>query len=130
VLLSLHVNKCHLNYYYYYYYYSSKCMTFTIIYLKQTMFLVYTVLQLFCIYNLLHVMLLPMLNALYFYISASRSVQCPILLFFGGGGSFLILCFPGLLLRYCLSGFEMVPIAPVITGITFVSHSICAVLLL
>ena len=31
---------------------SSSCWVFTIIYLKQPMFLVYTVLQLFCIYNL------------------------------------------------------------------------------
>ena len=31
----------------------------------------------------------------------------------------LILCFPGMLLQYCLSDFEMVPLAPVITGNTF-----------
>jgi hypothetical protein len=35
-----------------------------------------------------------------------------------------------MLLRCCLSDFEIVPVAPVITGITFVLHSICAVLLL
>jgi len=28
--------------------------------------------------------------------------------------------FPNMLLRYCLSDFEVVPVAPVITGITFV----------
>ena len=33
-------------------YLSSLCRTFTIIYLQQTMFLRYTVLQLFCVYNL------------------------------------------------------------------------------
>jgi hypothetical protein len=33
--------------------------------------------------------------------------------------SSLISRFPGVLLRYCLSDFEMVPIAPSITGITF-----------
>jgi len=33
--------------------------------------------------------------------------------------SFLISCFTGTLLRYCLSDFEMVPVAPVIIGITF-----------
>ena len=33
--------------------------------------------------------------------------------------SSLISCFPCMLLRYCLSDFEMVPVAPVITGITF-----------
>ena len=31
-------------------------------------------------------------------------------------GSSLISCFPGTLLRYCLSDFEMVPVAPIITG--------------
>ena len=28
-------------------------------------------------------------------------------------------CLPGMLLRYFLNNFEMVPVAPVITGITF-----------
>ena len=31
----------------------------------------------------------------------------------------LILCYPGMLLRYCLNDFEMVPVAPITTGITF-----------
>ena len=34
-------------------------------------------------------------------------------------GSSLISWFPGMLLRYCMSDFEIVPIAPVITGINF-----------
>jgi hypothetical protein len=34
--------------------------------------------------------------------------------------SSLILCFPGMLLRHFLNYFEMVPVAPVITGITSV----------
>ena len=33
--------------------------------------------------------------------------------------SSLISCFPDMLLRYCLSDFEMVPVAPFITDITF-----------
>ena len=33
--------------------------------------------------------------------------------------NFLISCFPGMLFRYGLSALEMVPIALVITGITF-----------
>ena len=44
--------------------------------------------------------------------------------------SSLISCFPGVLFRYCLSDFEMVPVAPIITGITFASHSTCAEFLL
>ena len=34
--------------------------------------------------------------------------------------SSLILCFPSMLLRHCLSDFEMVPVAPIITANTFV----------
>ena len=33
--------------------------------------------------------------------------------------SSLISCFPGMLLRYCLSDLEMVPFAYIISGITF-----------
>ena len=33
--------------------------------------------------------------------------------------SSLVLCFPGMLLRYCLSDFEMVPVTSVVSGITF-----------
>jgi len=33
--------------------------------------------------------------------------------------SALISCFPGMLLRYCLSDFVMVPVIPIITGIAF-----------
>ena len=47
-------------------------------------------------------------------------VQCPVWLFFFC--SSLISCFPGMLLRYCLSDFEMVSVAPVITGTAFVSY--------
>ena len=42
----------------------------------------------------------------------------------------LILCFPGMLLRHCLSDFEMVPVAHVITGILLLSHSTCTEFLL
>ena len=34
--------------------------------------------------------------------------------------SSVISCFPGMLLRYFLNDFEMVPVAPIIVGITFV----------
>jgi len=44
-------------------------------------------------------------------------VQCPIWLFFGG--SSLISCSSGMLLRYCLSDFEVVPLTHIITGIAF-----------
>ena len=72
-----------------------------------------------------HVMLFPALNVLYFYISTFRimcavpsmAVLC----------SPLIPCFRGLLLRYRVNGFETVPIALIITGITFVLHGTCDV---
>jgi hypothetical protein len=34
--------------------------------------------------------------------------------------SSLISCFPGMLLKYFLNDFQMVPVAPIITGVTFV----------
>ena len=36
-------------------------------------------------------------------------------------------CFPGMLLTYFLNNFEIVPVAPIITGITFVFtfHMLC-----
>ena len=59
----------------------------------------------------------PVKYVLYFYISnfrtkcaeSNRAAFC----------SSLISCFPGVLLRYCLSDFEMVSVALIITGITF-----------
>ena len=67
---------------------------------------------------MLHVMSFPMSNVLYFYISTFQS-RCavPNMAVFC---SFLNGCFLGMLLRYFLSNFEMVPAVPIITGITFV----------
>ena len=62
--------------------------------------------------------LVSLLNLLYFYISTFRSV-CAVpnmAVFF----SSLTSCFPGMLLAYFLNYFEPVPVAPIITGITFV----------
>ena len=54
---------------------------------------------------------------LYLYISTSHSLcAVPKMPDFC---SFSISCCPGILLRYFLSDFEMVPVAPVITGTTF-----------
>ena len=68
----------------------------------------------------LHVMLFRLCNKFCTFLLALSAVcvQCPIWLFFFIS---LISCFPGMLLGYCLSDFKMVPVAPVITGITFVS---------
>jgi len=58
------------------------------------------------------------LNLLYFYISTFRSMcAVPHMVDFC---SSLTSCFPGMLLTYFLNDSEMVPVAPIITGITFV----------
>ena len=62
--------------------------------------------------------LVSVLNLMYFYIStflrmcavSNMAVFC----------SSLTSCFPGMLLTYFLNDFEIVPVAPIITGITFV----------
>ena len=59
--------------------------------------------------------LVPVLNLLYFHISTFRSM-CAVAVFC----SSLTSRFPGMLLTYFLNDFEIVPVAPIITGITFV----------
>jgi len=62
--------------------------------------------------------LVPALALLYFYVSTFRSMfTVPNMAVFF---SSLTSWFPGMLLMYFLNDFEMVPIAPVITGITLV----------
>ena len=58
------------------------------------------------------------LNLLYFYISTFRSLcAVPNMAVFC---SSFTSCFPGMLLTYFLNDFETVPVAPIITAITFV----------
>ena len=62
--------------------------------------------------------LVSVLNLLYFYISTFRSVcAVPNMAVFC---SSLTSCFPGKLLTYFLNDFEIVPVVPIITVITFV----------
>ena len=62
--------------------------------------------------------LVSVLNLLYFYISTFRSMcAVPNMAVFC---SPLTSCFPGMLLTYFLNAFEIVPVAPIITRITFV----------
>ena len=59
------------------------------------------------------------LNLLYFYISTFRSMcAVPNMAIFC---SSFTSCFPGMLLTYFLNDFEIVQVAPIITGITFFS---------
>ena len=63
------------------------------------------------------ILLVSVLNVLYFYISTFRSMSvAPNMAVFY---SSLTSCFPGMLLTYFLNDFEIVPVAPVITCITF-----------
>ena len=74
--------------------------------------------------------LVSVLNLLYFYISTFRSMcAVPSTAVFC---SSLTSCFPGMLLMYFLNVFEIVPVAPIITGIIFVFtfHMRCILLLL
>jgi len=62
--------------------------------------------------------LVSVLNLLYFYISTFRSMcAVPNMAVFCSSSTS---CFPGMLLTYFMNDFEIVPVAPVITGITFV----------
>jgi len=62
--------------------------------------------------------LVSVLNLLFFYINTFRSMcAVPSTAVFC---SSLTSCFPGMLLTYFLNDFEILPVAPVITGITFV----------
>ena len=62
-------------------------------------------------------MLFPPLNVLHFCISTFRSM-CAVhnMAVFC---SYLISCSPGMLITHSLSDFKVVPVAPIITGITF-----------
>ena len=64
-------------------------------------------------------MLLPMFNVTNIYINSSRSL-CAVSNMAVYFCSSTISCFPGIMLKYCLSYFEMVQFAPIITGITSV----------
>ena len=115
------VNRCHHHHccpllFLLLYLLSPLCRVFTIIYLKQTMFLEYIVLQLFCISICATCnIILPMKYVLYYYISTFHSMcAVPNMAVFC---SSWMLCFLGMLLRYCLSDFWMVPVAPIVTGL-------------
>ena len=90
----------------------------TITYLKQTVFLGYIILQLFCIYSLCYMScyfaremcFVPLHQHFPQYVCSAQYDR-----FWTSFISFFL----GTLLRYCASDFEMVPAAPIITGITF-----------
>jgi len=81
------------------------------IYDLQIVYLVCIMLQLFCGYSLLHVMLFPIFNVLCFYTSIFTMGAVPSMVVFC---SSLTLCFTVMLLRYFLNDFEMVPVIIII----------------
>ena len=98
---------------------SPLCRVFIHIFMRQTMSLGNTVFQLFCHYYLWCLYRkVPALALLYFYVSTFRSM-CAV-------PNMAVFCssftswFPGMLLMYFLNDFEMVPVTPIITGITLV----------
>ena len=67
---------------------------------------------------MVRISLVPALTPLYLYVSTFRSMcAVPNMAVFC---NFLTSWFPDMLLMYFLNDFEMVPVAPIITGITFV----------
>jgi len=92
---------------------------------------VYSVAALLCLLFVLHVMLFCPWN-MFCTFTVVLSIVCvhyPIWWFFC---SSLISCFPGMLLIYCLSDTEIVPVTPIITCYLtlLLSHSTCAEFLL
>ena len=78
----------------------------------------YSVAAILLLLFMVPISLVPVLDLLYFYISTLRSMcAVPNMAVFC---SSLTSCFPGMLLTYVLNDFEIVPVAPIITGITFV----------
>jgi len=99
---------------------------FTITYLKKSCFYGVVLQRLRIKIPGVYVLLFTMLNVLYHYISAFRSM-CAVSNI-AVCYSPLISCFSGMFLRYCLNDTEMVPVAPVVTGIisVFTFHMRCS----
>jgi len=78
----------------------------------------YSVVAILLLLFMVLISFVSVLNLLYFYVSTFRSMcAVPNMAVFC---SSLTSRFPGMLLTYFLIDFEIVPVAPIITGITFV----------
>ena len=97
---------------------SPLCRVFILIFLKPTMSLGNSVAAILLLLFMVLTSLVSVLNLLYFYISTFRSMCAePNMAVFC---SSLTSWFPGMLLTYFLIDFEIVPVAPIITDMTFV----------
>ena len=78
----------------------------------------YSVAAILLLLYMVLISLVSVFNLLYFYITTSRSMcAVPNMAVFCCS---LPSCFPCMLLTYFLNDFEIAPVAPIITGITFV----------
>ena len=73
-----------------------------------------------CSYSavMIHVILFRMMNLSYIYIRTLRSTRAVSNM--GVFCSYLFSCFPSMLPRYFLNYFQIVPVTPIIIGITFI----------
>ena len=85
----------------------------------------YSVSAILSLLFMVSISLVPELALLYFYVSTFRSL-CAVPNMEGFYSSFTS-WFPGMLLTYFLNDFEMVPVAPIITGfaLVFTFHMRC-----
>ena len=107
-------------YYYYYYYHHNLFMQGIYTYIPETNYVPkdYSVAAILLLLFMVLISSVSVLNLLYFYISTFRSMcSVPNMAVFC---SSLTSCSPGMLLTYFLNGFEIVSVAHIITGNTFV----------
>ena len=97
---------------------SPLCRVFVLIFRSNCVPREYSVAAILLLLFMVLISLVSVLNLLHFYISTFRSM-CAVLNMAVLCSS-LILCFPGMLLMYFLNDFEIVPVVPIIVGITFV----------
>ena len=97
---------------------SPLCGTFILIFLRKNVPREHSVAAIVLLLFMVLISLVSVLNLLYFYISTFL-IMCAV-------PNMTVFCssltswFPGMLLTYFLNDFEIVPVVPIITGITFV----------
>ena len=127
-ILGLNVMKFVYYYYYYHYYHHHHLIYAGYLYLYSWDKLgprEYSVAAILLLLIIVLISLVSVLNLLYFYISTFRSMRAvPNMAVFC---SSLTSCFPGVSLTYFRNDFEIVPVAPINTSITFVFtfHMLC-----
>ena len=120
--LCLYYYYYYYHHYHYHYYHHHLLYAGYYTYIPETNYIPkeYSVAVILLLLFMMLISLLSVLNLLYFYISTFRSMRAvPNMAVFC---SSLTSWFPGMLLTYFVNDFEMFPVAPIITGITFVYY--------